>query len=284
MIMKYENFTETSFDGLELFMQYWAPEGQAKGVICLIHGIGEHSSRYEHVAKKLVANKYIMLTSDLRGCGKSQGKHGYIPSYDALLEDIDLLIKSASRLFPDLPVVLYGHSLGGSLVLHYDMHRKNKLLGLICTSPWLKLVDEMPGLVVGLIRFLYWIIPGFVISSGLDPKKVSRDQSVVEKYKSDPLIHDKTSFRVYIQFTDAARYIMKNSGKLSLPVLLMHGSDDLITDPKASQELYNGNKEKINFKLWNGLHHETHNEPEKNEVIDFLIQWLDNLYSQKEEK
>ena len=265
-------------------MQYWAPEDLAKGVICLVHGIGEHSSRYGHVAEKLVANKYAMLTSDLRGCGKSQGKRGHIPSYDALLEDIELLIEAAARLFPNLPVVLYGHSLGGSLVLYYDMHRKNKLLGLICTSPWLRLVDEMPGLVVGLIRFLYWIIPGFVISSGLDPKKVSRDEFVVEKYKSDPLIHDKTSFRVFIQFTDAAKYIQENPGKLNLPVLLMHGGDDLITDPKASQELYNGNKEKISFKLWNGLHHETHNEPEKDEVIDYLIQWLDNLYSQEGEK
>lgn len=282
--MKYEHFIETSHDGLELFMQYWAPEGQAKGVICLVHGIGEHSSRYGHVAEKLVASKYIMLSSDLRGCGKSQGKHGHIPSYDALLEDIDLLINTAARLFPNLPVVLYGHSLGGSLVLYYDMLRKNKLLGLICTSPWLKLVNEMPGPVVGLIRFLYWIIPGLVISSGLDPKKVSRDQSVVEKYKSDPLIHDKTSFRVFIQFTDAARYIMENSGKLNLPVLLMHGSDDLITDPKASQELYNGNKDAITFKLWDGLHHEIHNEPEKDEVIAFLIQWLDNLYSSKAKK
>ena len=282
--MKYENFIETSFDGLELFMQYWAPDGQAKGVICLVHGIGEHSSRYEHVAEKLVDSRYVMLASDLRGCGKSQGKHGQIPSYDALLEDIDLLLNTAARLFPNLPVVLYGHSLGGSLVLYYEMVRENKLLGLICTSPWFRLVDEMPGFVVGLIRFLYWIIPGFIISSGLDPKKVSRDKSVVEKYKSDPLVHDKTSFRVYIQFTDAARYIMENPGKISLPVLLMHGSDDLITDPKSSEELYNMNKEKISFKLWDGLHHETHNEPEKDEVLTFLVQWLDNLYSQKAEK
>jgi alpha-beta hydrolase superfamily lysophospholipase len=168
--------------------------------------------------------------------------------------------------------------------LYYDIVRKNELLGLVSTSPWLKLVGEMPGFVVGLIRFLYWIIPGLIISSGIDPKKISRDESEVEKYKTDPLIHDKTSFRVFIQFTDAASYIMKNSRKLSLPVLLMHGSDDLITDPQASQELYNGNKEAIDFKLWDGLHHETHNEPEKDEVITFLIQWLDNLYSSKNQK
>lgn len=282
--MKYKNFVETSYDGLELFMQFWAPEGQAKGVICMVHGIGEHSSRYVHVAEKLVAHKYAMLTFDLRGCGKSQGKLGTIPSYEALLKDIDLLIKSAARLFPNLPVVLSGHSLGGNLVLYYNMVRKNDLLGLVSTSPWLKLVDEMPGLVVRLIRFLYWIIPGFVISSGIDPRKVSRDELVVEKYKSDPMIHDKTSFRVFIQFSDAAKYILANPQKISLPVLLMHGSDDLITDPKSSEELYNGNKGKISFKLWEGLHHETHNEPEKDEVIAFLIQWLDNLFLQKPEK
>jgi len=279
--MKYEHLIEKSHDGLELFMQYWAPEDKARGVICLVHGIGEHSSRYGYVAEKLVANKYAMLAFDLRGCGKSRGKHGHIPSFDALLKDIDLLIETAARLFPNLPVVLYGHSLGGSLALYYDIVRKHNLHGLISTSPWLKLVDEMPGMVVGLIRFMYWIIPGLIIPSGIDPKKISRDESEVEKYRSDPLIHDKTSFRVFIQFTDAARYIMKNSRRLSLPVLLMHGSDDLITDPMASQELFNGNKETIDFKLWDGLHHETHNEPEKDEVIAFLIQWLDNLFSSK---
>ena len=279
--MRYEHFVETSYDGLELFMQYWAPEDKIKGVICLVHGIGEHSSRYGYLGEKLVSNKYAMLTSDLRGCGKSQGKHGHIPSFEALLKDIDLLIKTANRLFPNIPVVLYGHSLGGTLALYYDIARENELLGLVSTSPWLKLVGGMPGFVVGLIRFLYWIIPDLIISSGIDPKKISRDESEVEKYKMDPLIHDRTSFRVFIQFTDAAGYILKNSRKLSLPVLLMHGSDDLITDPKASQELYNGNKDAIDFKLWDGLHHETHNEPEKDEVITFLIQWLDNLYSSK---
>jgi len=272
--MKHEEFFLTTTDNPELFGQYWSAGENPVGVICLVHGFGEHSSRYTHWAEKFVKKNFALVTFDLRGHGKSPGKRGDIPSYETFLDDIACLLEKAVNLFPGIPVYLYGHSMGGGLVLNYAIRRKPEIRGVISTSPWLRLKKEQPRIFITFSRFLRSLAPGLTISSGLDANGISRDTDVVKKYMEDPLVHNKISMRLFLAIHDAGLSAIKDAGKLTVPVLIMQGSDDLIVDPEASREFSEGVVHDVTFKLWDGLYHETHNEPEKDEVFSFLVQWL----------
>ena len=273
--MKHEEFTFTTSDNLELFGQFWSTKEDPSGVICLVHGFGEHSTRYAHWAERFVSKNFVFMGFDLRGHGKSPGKRGGIPSFEMLMNDISVFLEKARSLFPNIPVYLYGHSMGGNLVLNYAIDRHPDIKGLVATSPWLSLKKEQPGILLGLIRFINTLAPGLTIPSGLDAKGISRDRDVVQRYVDDPLVHGKISMRLFLAIHDNGLLVIKKAGQLTIPVLLMQGSDDPIVDPEATREFSKGVEQDVTYKEWEGLYHETHNEPEKEEVFDFVMQWLD---------
>ena len=135
--MAHNTSTRLTDVGIEIFEQYWQPDGKPKAVICLIHGLGEHSSRYQHLAEYYIKKGYIVAAYDLRGHGRSQGQRGHYPSLDAAMDDIKVFTEKLEKDYPDIPVFLYGHSLGGVLVLNYVLRNKNHLTGVIATSPGL---------------------------------------------------------------------------------------------------------------------------------------------------
>jgi len=147
--MKHTEFKFKTSDELQLFGQSWQPEDRPRAAICLVHGMGEHSGRYGHVADRLTQAGYSVFAFDLRGHGKSLGPRGHTPSYRTLLNDINSLLNEVDKNFPELPLFLYGHSLGGNLVLNYVLRRQPKFKGVIVTGPWLRLAFEPP-------RFKIW--------------------------------------------------------------------------------------------------------------------------------
>ena len=142
---KSTSFHLATSDGLKLYAKEWKPESQAKAVIVLVHGLGEHIGRYEHVAQRYTDANYIFRAFDLRGHGKSEGTRGHALSYDQLMNDIDAFIQMAHTAYPELPVFLYGHSLGGALVLYFGETRQNHLKGIIATSPGLAPTEPVPA-------------------------------------------------------------------------------------------------------------------------------------------
>ena len=247
--MRHEEFTFTTSDNLELFSQLWSTKENPAGVICLVHGFGEHSTRYTRWAERFLNKNFAFMAFDLRGHGKSPGKRGSIPSFEMLMNDITVFLEKARSLLPGVPVYLYGHSMGGNLVLNYAIDRHPDIKGLVATSPWLRLKKEQPGLVLGLIRFLNSIVPGLTIPSGLDAKGISRDKEVVQCYIDDPLVHGKISIRLFLAIHDNGLSVIKKAGKLAIPVLLMQGSDDMIVDPEATREFADGVSDDVTFKL-----------------------------------
>ena len=221
--MKHTEFKFKTFDGLLLFSQSWQPEGRTRAVICLVHGIGEYSGRYVHVADRLTQAGYAIFTFDLRGHGKSEGLRGHTPSYEALMQDISSLLETANKQFPQLPVFLCGHSLGGNLVLNYVLRRQPHLKGVIATAPWLRLAFEPPASKIALGKMTDCIWPSFSQKSGLDTKALSRDLEVVHSYKNDPLVHDRISARMFISAYQAGQWALEHASKFSLPLLLMQG-------------------------------------------------------------
>lgn len=272
--MKHSEFEFKTFDGLSLFGQSWQPEDQPRAVVCLVHGIGEHSGRYVHVADSLTRAGYTLISFDLRGHGKSEGPRGHISSYEAIMQDISSLLEVTNKKFPQLPLFLYGHSLGGNLVLNYVLRRQPHLKGVIATAPWLRLAFEPPASKIALGKMTNYIWPSFSQKSGLDTKALSRDLEVVHSYENDPLVHNRISARMFISAYQAGQWALEHASEFSLPLLLMHGGDDNLISVKASHEFANMQTKNCTLKIWDGLYHEIHNEPEKEEVFKFLIDWL----------
>jgi alpha-beta hydrolase superfamily lysophospholipase len=181
-------FAWKTADGLELYAQGWLPEIPLEAVICLVHGLGEYCGRYFRFAAYLTRAGCAVLAFDQRGCGKSQGLRGHIPSYEVALDDISHLLDEASQRFPDSPCFLYGHSLGGNLVINYVLRRFPPLAGIIATSPWLRLAFEPPAFKVRLGRIMNSVWPSFTQANCLDIQALCRDPEVVETYKQDPCL------------------------------------------------------------------------------------------------
>ncbi|MBM4427117.1 MAG: alpha/beta hydrolase [Chloroflexi bacterium] len=263
-------------DGLELFVQAWEPTVvQKKAVICHVHGLGEHSSRYAHVAETFGREGFVFFTYDLRGHGRSGGARGHINSIEDFMQDIDLLLAQVKIRYPGLPVFLYGHSLGGIQVLHYGLTRKPDVKGVIATSAGLKTALEKQTMKILAVKALGALMPNTTIVSGLDAKALSRDESIVQAYINDPLVHDKATLGFGKNMLGGVQWTLANAGKFSLPLLLLHGKEDEIAFPSSSIEFAAPLKEKCTLVLWEGAYHELHNEPEKDEVLKTMTLWMD---------
>lgn len=265
-----------SYDNIKLFAQSWVPKGEIKCIICLVHGIGEHSSRYDVWASKFVSQNIAVLSYDKRGQGNSEGEKGKIPSYKALLNDTDTMLEKARQLFPDIPCILYGHSMGGGEVLNHVLKRKNTYKAVISTSPWLIAQKSPSKFIMTFVRLAYKLIPNFTATTEFNSHHITQSEEQRLKYLKDKLIHHKISLRLFVECYDAGYWALNNSSLLQKPVLLLHGDADSITCHKASIEFSDNAGDKCDFKIWEGGYHELHNEPFSNEVFNYIIEWLDN--------
>jgi alpha-beta hydrolase superfamily lysophospholipase len=267
-----------SKDGIDLFVRGWEPGTRPKAVIALVHGHGEHVGRYEHVAKAMTDAGYAFAGFDLRGHGKSGGIRGHFPSWDAALQDIKDFFIFLTQRYPDSPQFLYGHSLGGLIVLTYALKNKSNLKGVIATGAALRSQVHDQKLKVIMAKILGSIAPAALIRSGLDISVLSHDPAVIKAYNSDPLVHDRMSLGFGKEGLNATDYVWKHAEEFSLPLLIMHGTADRNTYSHGSADfakLAARKNSDVTLKLWEGMYHEIHNESEKEQVFQFIIDWLD---------
>lgn len=272
--MKHIELTWNTSDGLQIFAQGWQPEGETRAVVCLVHGLGEHTGRYPHVGATLARAGYALLGFDLRGHGHSQGQRGHAPSWEALLDDISLSLQQAAEHFPGRPRFLYGHSLGATLVLSYALRRLPPLAGVIATGPVLRPAFAPPAWKIGLGRLMYRLWPTYAMNNELDPNGLSRDPEVVRAYVHDSLVHDRLSARLGIDMLSAGEWLLEHARELTLPLLLMHGSADALCSSEANRHFAETATGDPTYRSWDGLYHEIHNEPEQQQVFDTMIAWL----------
>ena len=191
-------FELNAMDGLKLQGKKWIPSSTPKAVVCLVHGLGEHCGRYGHVAEAFNNAGYALMAFDLRGHGRSGGKRGHARSYTVLMDDIFQLLETVKEQYPDLPVFLYGHSLGGNLVIHYALRRLPKLAGIIASAPLFRTAVKPPAWKIKLLRAMYGVWPSLTVSNGLETAALSRDAGVLQAYRDDPLVHERVSARLAI--------------------------------------------------------------------------------------
>lgn len=266
-------------DGTAFYIRGWEPNNKKpKALIALIHGLGEHTGRYLHVGKTLTDAGYAIVGFDLRGHGRSGGSRGHFPSLATIMQDIRQFFKYLVQRYPDVPHFLYGHSLGGLLSLAYALQYPNGLQGVIVTGAGLRSPLQQQTVKVAMVKVLASFLPGVTVPSGLLAETISRDPDVVKKYVNDPLVHDKTSMGFGKSALSAIDLCFTSAREFKPPLLIMHGSADKLTDPGGSEDfakLASENNNDVTLKLWDGLYHEVHNEPEKAEVFKMMIEWLD---------
>lgn len=271
-----EIFSWRTSDQLNIHACYW-PVSKPIGIIGIIHGLGEHAGRYQHVAHWLNAHNLAVVAYDRRGHGKSEGKRGHCQQFSDFLDEVAQLHVAMEIRCPDAPAFLYGHSMGGNILLNYLIDRNPELSGAIVTGPHIRLSFQPSAVQVGLGKMMRNLFPGFTQSNGLDVNKLSRDRAVVEAYQKDPLVHDRLTASTGIGMLEAAARLDAFSGHIKLPLLVMHGSKDGITSAAASSDFAKRVSGPVSCKIWDGLYHEIHNEPEQEAVFAYCWQWIQSL-------
>ncbi|MCI8645757.1 MAG: alpha/beta hydrolase [Firmicutes bacterium] len=253
----------------------------AKGIVCIIHGIGEYAGRYDRLAGKLQEAGYAAFSMDLRGHGKSAGKRGHCAPREKIRRDIDELISAAEGAYPERPLILYGHSMGGNIVLDYRKRGggSHKPAVYVVSAPWVQLVRQIPAYQYAAVKLLSKIIPSFTIGSGVSAKELGNPKTVGD-YERDPLTHKKISLLCALESFEigsalAEGHLADNGGAEGIPMLLMHGTEDKICSIKGSEKI--AALETCDYIPWQGLYHEIHNggsESSGDEVIETMIRWI----------
>lgn len=273
--MLQNEFSWKTPDGLNIYAKEWKPEGQVKASIALVHGLGEHIGRYDHVAEAFTQAGFGMVGFDLRGHGRSDGERGYTTSNAAVMGDISQNIQNAKEHFPGVPTFLYGHSLGGNLGLYFVLTQKADLKGAIITSPGLATAKPVPATLKIASKVLAVLAPKTKINNTLDVSGLSRDPSVAEKYMADPLVHPFISPRLAEDMFANGAYCLQHAAEFPIPLLLMQGTEDRLVNPGKTKEFaLAAPLSKVTYKEWVGYYHELHNEPEKAEVFKTMVDWL----------
>ncbi|WP_297335261.1 alpha/beta hydrolase [Algoriphagus sp.] len=273
------NHLETNYvspDGVELFLQAWIPE-KPKASLLLIHGLGEHSGRYEKLVSGLSDLGLAVFTFDGRGHGKSDlpTPSAYFTSYELYLSDIHALFGKVKSYVPDVPAFIFGHSMGGGMAAAYALKFRPQTNGLILSAPAIQEAEGTSALLMLLSGILNRISPRLK-ALALDTLGVSRIPQEVEKYKNDPLVYqDKIPVRTGYELLQMMRYIQSNARKVDFPFLIMHGTADRLTNPKGSQLLFDqSDSQDKTIRLFEGAYHELLNDLDRNEVLDLILNWL----------
>lgn len=249
-----------------------------RAIFLLIHGVGEHSGRYQRLKEAMVELGLSVYALDHRGHGRSSGKRGHVKEFNDYLKDVKQLYELAVSENPNTPVVIFGHSMGGVIAAQYALDHTDDLFALILSSPGLVPAVDIPGWKLKMASILSGLIPSASLANGITADMVSRDPDEVKKYENDPLNHGKITARWGMEFQRAGQECLERAAELKMPLMVIHGTGDLIVDYKGSETLFNNAKsEQKEIYLMPGLYHECLNEipAEREKTLLTIRDWVD---------
>ena len=261
-------------DQTKIHLKKWILPNEIKGSVLLIHGLGEHSGRYTHVAEYLNTLGYDVFAYDQRGHGQTDGQRAYAKSHQVFLDDLGQVIMHLEKELHERFFVM-GHSFGGNVLCSYMIGGGHpKIKGLVFSSAWFKLAFEPPKFKVLLANMLKGILPRLSMSNELKIEDLAYDQQCIDAYETDPLVHNKITASLFVNAYNAGLHCLENGHLIRVPTLVYHGEDDQIISPSGSKMLA-GKIEGSTFKMWEKTKHEPHNDERKQEVLVLLGGWLD---------
>ena len=258
-------------DGVELFMSQSLVD-RPKAAIVIVHGICEHSGRYDYVVSRFNDRGYSVYRYDLRGHGRSGGDRAFAQDYELFIDDTDRVVKTAQQENPGTPLFMLGHSMGGFLTPAYAITDPDRLSGQVLSGAAVILLPAVKGLE----SFDYNAQARNPIPNSLS-NVISRDPKVVQAYADDPLVLKEFTTKLMGEiFIRGGQWIMQNMGDYRYPCSILHGGADQIVPPDAAQYFHDhiASKDK-QVKIYEGLFHEILNEPERDTVLQDICKWID---------
>ena len=245
------------------------------GVLLLVHGVAEHSGRYGNLVEHFVPQGFAVCGFDHMGHGRSEGRRAHVVRFEDYVETLRIYFGMVREGYPDLPIYLVGHSMGGLISAFYLLDYQKGLTAAVLSAPAVKIPDEVSSFTVFMGKLLSALIPKFGLIR-IESDGISRDPDVVRAYEKDPLVcRGKISARLAAEVLRAVQRVTNEAARIDLPVLLLQGTADRIVDPAGAQMLFDSiSSEKKEIKHYEGLYHEVFNEPERAKVFGDMENWV----------
>jgi alpha-beta hydrolase superfamily lysophospholipase len=260
----------------DIFYRHWRAQEPVNAVILLAHGLGEHCGRYQAFAEYFLARGVSVVAPDHLGHGASPGVRTHVIEFEDFLRPLDELREQISQWYPGVPCFLIGHSMGGLIAARYLLDHQSQFTGAALSGAALQAAQQPSAFSMFMARLFSRFLPKMGLLQ-LDATQISRDPQVVQDYLEDPLVHNgKASARLVVELFQNMELVARDAGKITLPILVMHGSADAMTTSDGSEEFQRavGSRDKA-LKIYPDLYHEIFNEPERLEVLGDLAQWLE---------
>lgn len=263
-------------DGTMLYVtDYLLPASQARGSVVIMHGLGEHSGRYRHVAGFFNECGLSVRCYDHRGHGRSQGKRGDVINGDPMLQDAEIVIDDFSARFAEPPFLL-GHSMGGLFAARFALSHLSPLRGLILSSPALAL--RVSAFDMKMLKLMRTLAPSLAVPNGVSPALLSHDPKIVAAYKADPLVHRKISARLLTSMLSSIDYCQSHAGSMAIPTLMLVAGDDRVLDFGGSKRFFAHLPVGMaQLHVYDGMYHEIFNELDAHRPLADLKLWLDEV-------
>ena len=258
-----------------IYYQAWLPDEEVKAVLLIVHGSSEHSGRYMNVVNHFVPLGYAVYGFDHIGHGRSDGKREYVERFSDYTDTLTVYFEMVKGWQAGKPVFLFGHSMGGLIASYYLLDHQDSFRGAVISAPAVKVSDSISRVTIIMGRILSVLAPKMGLLR-LEDNYISRDSKVVEAYVNDPLVfHGKTTARMGAELLKAMFRVTAEADRISLPFIVVQGSEDKIVDPGGAQMLYDkASSADKTIKIYDGLFHEVFNEPERARVLKDVETWL----------
>lgn len=275
--MQHDAGTLTAPDGLTIATRRWIPFGEPRAVVLIVHGLSEHSGRYAQLATHLLLEDIAVYAYDHRHHGRSEGSpRAYIDEFGTLVDDLGLVVDWVRAERPELPLFVFGHSMGGAVLARYVAdHGAEGIAGLILSSPALRIPDDYMPFLRKFAPLMSRLVPRLPTSRE-DRAFLSRDPAVLRTWQADPLTYKgglraRTGHQILLNTED----ILDHANAFSAPMLFIHGTDDRITDPKGSRLLYErAPSPDKTFRKFQGGYHEVFNDLDRERALGELVEWV----------
>ena len=264
-----------SGSGANIFYRCWAP-AELRAVLLLAHGLAEHSGRYGDFASYFADAGIATYALDFPGHGRSDGKRGHIRDFQEYTDALGALLSPAREAHPDIPFVLFGHSMGGLIAADFLLQHQSEFVAAVLTGAAIQSPQQPSSIVLFINRVIASVMPRLGVLR-MDASGISRDPQVISDYENDPLVYrGKATAGLVTALFSAMKRVVENATSIRLPMLIMHGSVDSLTAVEGSKLLHDSiSSEDKKIVIYDGLYHEILNEPERKNVMADILGWLE---------
>jgi alpha-beta hydrolase superfamily lysophospholipase len=258
----------------------WQGPEPPRGVVIVVHGLGDQSARYASLAEHLLKFGWFVFAFDLPGHGQSPGRAGQIENFESLLRDIDQAGRTVAERFPAAPVVMLGHSMGGNLVLNYTLRRREfgpspiNFAGAALLAPMLLPPNPPPRPIILAAWLTGYVLPWLSIRRPIVAAQLTRDPAEADRMEADTSRHVRISLHLATQLLSQGRWALDHARHVDVPTLVMHGEADELIDRGASQHVAVRIGEQATLVTWPEMRHDLLHELDRELVIARLTQWL----------